>query len=141
MNVRRDYDPNLVSELKTMKCLKVDGDFEFTDGIWLYKTSGHTPGSQSIAVRTKKGIKIIVGDHFHLYCMAFPKQDRIIDMFGKAHKITPPPDVYGPFLPSSLIYNYYDYYDSSYKIMSLIEKNSPEYLIPGHEPSLLVTGV
>jgi len=141
MNIRRDYDPALVEELKSMDCLKVDGDFEVTDGIKVYKTPGHTPGSMSIAVRTKKGIQVIVGDHFHLYCMAFSKQDTITDMHGKKHKITPAPDVYGPFIPSSLIYNYYDYYDSSYKIKAVISDYRPEFIIPGHEPSLMVNGV
>ncbi len=141
MNVRRDYDPALVDELKTMDCLKVDGDFELTDGIKVFKTPGHTPGSMSVAVLTNKGIKVIVGDHFHLYCMAFPKQREITDMTGKKHKITPAPDVYGPFMPSTLIYNYYDYYDSGYKIKAVLGNYSPEFVIPGHEPSLLVTGV
>src|SRR4030042_887521 len=40
MNVRRDYDPALAAELKTMNCVKVDGAFEFTDGIKIYKTPG-----------------------------------------------------------------------------------------------------
>lgn len=140
MNIRRDYDPNLIEELRSMDCLKVDGDFELCDGIKIYKTPGHTPGSMSVAVRTKKGVQVIVGDHFHLYCMAFSKQEEIIDMEGRKHKISPAPDVYGPFIPSSLIYNYYDYYDSSYKIKSIIGYYSPEFLIPGHEPALIVTG-
>lgn len=141
MNIRRDYDPTLIGELKTMDCLKVDGEFEVTDGIRIYKTPGHTAGSMSIAVQTKKGVQVIVGDHFHLYCMAFSKQDEIMDMNGKKHKITPAPDVYGPFIPSTLIYNYYAYYDSSYKIKAILGNYSPEFIIPGHEPSLLVTGV
>ena len=105
------------------------------------KTPGHTAGSMSIAVQTQKGIQVIVGDHFHLYCMAFSKQDEIMDMNGKKHKITPAPNVYGPFIPSTLIYNYYAYYDSSYKIKAILGNYSPEFIIPGHEPSLLVTGV
>jgi glyoxylase-like metal-dependent hydrolase (beta-lactamase superfamily II) len=140
MNVRRDYDPNLIEELKTMDCLKVDGDFDLTDGIKIYKTPGHTPGSMSIAVETIKGVKVIVGDHFHLYCNAFPHQTTITDMKGKKHKVTPAPEVYGPFIPSSLIYNYYDYYDSSYKIKAILGEYSPEFLLPGHEPSLIYKG-
>lgn len=140
MNVRRDYDPNLIEEIKTRDCLKVDGDMEITDGIKIYKTPGHTPGSMSVAVRTKAGVKVIVGDHFHLYCMAFSQQDTIVDMEGKKHKITPAPPVYGPFIPSSLIYNYYDYYDSGYKIKTLLGNYSPEFLLPGHEPALMVNG-
>jgi len=66
--------------------------------------------------------------------MAFSKQDELIDMYGNKHQITPAPDEFGPFIPSSLIH---DYYDSGYKIKALMEFDSPEYLLPGHEPSLV----
>lgn len=141
MNARRDYDPALVNELQSMNCCKVDGDFELTDGIKCIKTPGHTIGSQSIVVNTPKGIRVIVGDHWHLHCMAFGWQDEIIDMEGKKHPITPAPKAYGRFIPSSLINNFYDYYDSCYKIISMIPEDSPEYIVPGHEPSLLLNGV
>jgi len=137
MKVRKDYDPNLVAELRQVDLLKVEGDFELADGIFVFQTPGHTPGSQSIGVRTKKGVVVIVGDQFHLACMAFPKQTELIDIHGKRHKITPAPDVYGPFYPSSLVYDYYDYYDSGYKIRAIAEKNEPEFILYGHEPSLL----
>jgi N-acyl homoserine lactone hydrolase len=141
MNVRKDYDPALVAELKTMNCVKVDGDFEFADGIKVYKTPGHTAGSMSIAVRTQKGLQVLAGDQFIISCMAFSKQTEMMDMQGKRHKITPPPDVLGPFIPSALVYDYYDYYDSGYKIMSIAGECKPGFIIPGHEPSLIVTGV
>ena len=141
MNVRRDYDPALADELKTMNCFKVDGDFEPFKGIRCVKTPGHTMGSQSIAVQTEKGIRIIVGDHWHLTCMAFAWQDEMIDIHGRTHKITPAPQAYGHFIPASLTNNLYDYYDSSYKILSMIPEDRPEYILPGHEASLLATGV
>ena len=139
-NIRRDYDYTLIDELKTMHCLRIDGDMELTDGIKLYKTPGHTPGSQSIAVDTEKGTKFIVGDHWHLNCMAFSKQEELIDMEGKKHKITPAPDLYEGFIPSSLIYDYYAYYDSCHKLLALMEDYSPDFLLAGHEPSLVFTG-
>ena len=138
MNVRRDYDPALVDGLKTMNCLKVDGDFELTEGITCIRTPGHTIGSQSLVVQTEKGIRIIVGDHWHLHCMAFAWQDEIVDVNGDRHKITPAPEAYGRFIPSSLINNYYDYYDSCYKILSMIPEDRPEYILPGHEAALLL---
>ncbi|MGQ9653100.1 MAG: N-acyl homoserine lactonase family protein [Thermodesulfobacteriota bacterium] len=141
MNVRKDYDPALVEELKGMNCLKVDGDLELTEGIKLLKTPGHTPGSQSIAVKTKKGMRVLVGDHWHVYCMAFSQQTEVMDMQGNRHKITPAPAVYGPFIPSTLTYNYYDYYDSCYKLRAILDSDSPERVVPGHDPSLVVTGV
>ena len=141
-NVRRDYDPNLVEELKSLKdLLKIDGDAEVTDGIKLYKTPGHSKGSQSVAVRTKKGTVVLVGDQFHLSCMAFPQMTEMMDMYGKMHRITPAPEVYGPTIPSTLVYDYYDYYDSAAKIKAIASVYNPGYIICGHEPSLLITGV
>ena len=141
MNVRRDYDPALIDQLRTMNCIAVDGDFKFTDGIYCFLTPGHTPGSMSIAVDTPKGLRILVGDHWHLLCMAFGGMTELMDMEGNVDKITPAPEVLGRFIPSSLIYDYYDYYDSCYKILSMIPEDKPEYIVPGHEPSLIYTGV
>lgn len=39
----------------------VEGDLRLMDGIDLYLTPGHTPGGQSIAVRTEKGVAVIPG--------------------------------------------------------------------------------
>lgn len=141
MKVRKDYDPTLIDELRSANCVQVQGDFELTDGIRCFRTPGHTPGSMSVAVNTARGIRILVGDHWHLHCMAFSQQDEIMDMQGNRHKITPAPQVYGHFIPSTLIYDYFDYYDSCYKILSMIPSDSPEYIVPGHESSLLFTGV
>lgn len=141
MKVRQDYDLALIDELKTMNCVAVDGDFMFTEGIYCFMTPGHTLGSMSIAVQTNEGIRIIVGDHWHIHCMAFGWMDEIADMHGVRHKITPAPKVLGRFIPSTLIYDYYDYYDSSYKILAMLPEDKPQYVLPGHEPSLLAPGV
>ncbi|MBN2033569.1 MAG: N-acyl homoserine lactonase family protein [Deltaproteobacteria bacterium] len=142
VKARKEYDPALVDELKFANCVKVHGDFELTEGIRCFLTPGHTPGCMSVAVNTARGIRILVGDQWPLYCMAFSQQNELIDMEGKRHKITPAPEVYGHFIPpSNLIYNYFDYYDSCYKILSMIPYDSPEYIVPGHEPALVATGV
>jgi len=39
----------------------LDGDYEIEDGITVLFTPGHTPGGQSLAVRTAKGLAIIEG--------------------------------------------------------------------------------
>ena len=67
--------------------------------------------------------------------------NKMLDMRGNTVKITPAPEVYGPFYPHSLVNNYYDFYDSGHKILSIIEKNDPSYIIEGHEPGLVVTGI
>ncbi|MFH1092344.1 MAG: N-acyl homoserine lactonase family protein [Pseudomonadota bacterium] len=141
MQVRKDYDLALADELKKANCIKVDGDFEFCEGIKCITTLGHTPGCMSIVVNTKKGLRILVGDHWHTWYMAFSQMDELTDIYGQKHKITPAPAVLGHFIPSTLIYNYYDYYDSCYKILSMIPEDKPEYIVPGHEPSLVYNGV
>ena len=69
--------------------------------------------------------------------MAFGELDEIMDIHGNKHSITPAPLVYEGFIPSSVIYNYFDYYDSCNRLVALMEHFSPDYLIAGHEPALL----
>lgn len=76
-------------------------------------------GKRNLLVDTGISDSFIINGKAHHYCMAFSKQNILMDMQGKTHRIPPAPDVYGPFIPSSLIYNYYDYYDSSYKIKNV----------------------
>jgi glyoxylase-like metal-dependent hydrolase (beta-lactamase superfamily II) len=140
--VRKEYDPALIDALKSANCVKVHGDFELIKGIRCFLTPGHTPGCMSVAVDTEKGIRILVGDLLPLHCLAFSQQDELIDMQGNRHKITPAPKEYGHFIPPvTLIYDYYDYYDSCNKVLSMIPSDSPEYIVPGHEPSLIFSGV
>jgi len=74
------------------------------------------------------------GDHFSPHCMRWGKMDEIVSVDGKRKKINPAPDVWGRFIPSTLIYSFYD---SSYQIIAHMEADEPAYLFPGHEPSLL----
>jgi N-acyl homoserine lactone hydrolase len=141
MQVRKDYDLSIIEELKEMNCLKIEGDFEFAEGIKVYKTPGHTPGCQSIAVQTEKGLRIMVGDHWHHYFNGFSQLTEMTDLYGKKHKITPAPKVYGPFIPTTLVYNFYDWYDSGYRLRAIAGSDNPECIVPGHETSLLVRGV
>lgn len=141
MLVRRDHDLEVIPELKKTNLTLIDGDLDIADGVRVFTTPGHTPGNQSVAVNTKRGIIALVGDQFHLACMAFPRMTEMMDSKGKMHKITPAPEVYGPFYPHNVIYNFYDFYDSGYKIKAMVEKWEPSYVIGGHEPGLLYTGV
>jgi len=141
MLVRRDFDFEAIPELKQGNLLLINGDLEITDGIRVFATPGHTIGHQAVAVNTRKGVVALVGDQFHLSCLAFPKMTEMLDTQGRKHKITPPPDIYGSFYPDNIIYNYYDWYDSGYKIKAIVDKYDPAYVICGHEPSLVYTGV
>jgi N-acyl homoserine lactone hydrolase len=140
MLIRRDYDLEAIPELEKTNLVLINGDLEVTDGVRLFTTPGHTPGHQGVAVNTKKGVVAIVADQYHLACMAFPKMTEMVDMEGKKHKITPVPDIYGPFFPHNIIYNHYDWYDSAYKIKAIVEKYEPYYVLCGHEPSQVYIG-
>ena len=139
--LRKDYDMELIDELKSLKCFKVDGDFELIDGIRIYKTPGHTLGSQSVAVSTRKGVVVLVGDLLPSYISAFPYLTEIIDMEGHKHSVPPAPAAFGPAIPSSVIYDFYAFYDSAYKVKAVASRDEPGFIIPGHETSLLVTGI
>jgi len=139
--LRKDYDLDVAQELKTAKCLMVDGDVELADGLKLYKTPGHTLGSQVVAVNTRKGVVVFIGDIALMDFMIFPGTTEIVDMEGNGHKIPAAPPIFGPALPHSIIYDFYSYYDSIYKIKAIASKDKPGYIVPGHEPSLVLTGI
>jgi N-acyl homoserine lactone hydrolase len=137
MQIRKDYDLDIAGDLRNLGCTMVDGDLDLGDGLKLFKTPGHTPGSQSIAVQTSKGLRILVGDLWHHYFNGFSQTTSFKDLKGKTHHITPAPGVYGRFIPPSIVYNYFDWYDSSHKIRALAGTAGRKCVVPGHEPCLL----
>ena len=139
--IRKDYDLGLITGLSGRELIKIDGDIEFTDGIRLFKTPGHTTGSQSVAVNTEKGVVVLVGDLFLLGCNVWPDQDTLTDMEGQSHAITPGAAIYGPAIPSTIVYNYYDWYDSVFKVKAIASEDKPGFILPGHEPSLIHAGI
>ena len=140
-NVRKDYDQAIIPELNSLKCLKINGDAEIEDGITLYKTPGHTRGSQSIAVNTVKGKVVLVGDMLTSYISAFPKTSVITDLDGNTHEVPPAPDVFGNAIPSNITYDFYSFYESVSKVQAIASRNEPGFIIPGHETSLVITGI
>jgi glyoxylase-like metal-dependent hydrolase (beta-lactamase superfamily II) len=135
--VRRDYDLEVIPFLQANRnFFRIEGDLELMEGLKVIKTPGHTRGSQSVVANTTNGIRVFVGDQFHLPCSCFPRMKEMYDCDGAVHKITPPPEDW-PTIPSSLVYNYYAYYESAEKIKSVIPALEPEYVVCGHDPALL----
>jgi N-acyl homoserine lactone hydrolase len=135
---RRDYDLEVIPELQNLKTLRPDGDYLLRDGVMLYKTTGHTLGSQSIAVNTKKGIVVYIGDLSHFYCTLFPGYGKANSLDGTSFALPKPPDNVGPAIPTSLVYDYYDFYDSIYKVKAIASKPEPGYILPGHESLIIM---
>jgi N-acyl homoserine lactone hydrolase len=133
--LRGDYDPGTIPVLQESNCLRVFGDGEIMAGIKFYKSPGHTLGSMVVAVETQKGVYVITGDTAILKHNLFPKMDKMVLLDGKEIKITPAPDVYGPAIPSGIVYNYYAWYQSIYRLKLLVKDE--EYALTGHDPSLV----
>ena len=132
---RGDYNQSAIPTLENLDLFLVDNDIQLTEGIRLLKTPGHTSGSQSVAVMTARGEYYVTGDTFNFKQNAFPYLTEMTGMDGETMKVTPAPDGFGPAIPSSLIHNFYAWYDSVAKLKALAK--APEFLIPAHEPSLV----
>lgn len=138
----REYDLGVIGRLEKLKNkLVIDGDLELPNGLRIYKTPGHTKGSQSILVDTIKGPRIIIGDLCARYFALFPNSDHQVQADGSVVQITPMNTGVCPVFVSPLIYDHFAFFDSYNKIKALVPGCDPKYFLPGHEPSLLYTGV
>jgi len=141
---RMDYDMSLVDYLKSPSVNKVmaHGDIDLDDGITLYKVpGGHSLGSQVVAVNTEKGRVVLMGDISLFNFMAFPGTMELVDMEGTPHPIPPAPKTIGPAVPHLVIYDLFAFNDGINKIRAIASRYEPGYVLPGHEPSLICTGV
>ncbi len=90
---------------------------------------------EEIKAQGRQALYYITGDTFNFKQNAFPHLAEMTGINGKIMKITPAPTGYGPAIPSSLIHDLYAWYDSAAKLKALAK--APEFIIPGHEPSLV----
>lgn len=129
---RLTYDQKLFQPLENMDICLVDGDAEIGDGLKLVLLPGHTKGLQGVAVETEKGTYLIAGDHFYTYLNLNPPKEpiEIEDVTGNKIQIQPIPL---PFAPVGLHVDLSEWYDSSYKALSVARRAN---ILPGHEPSI-----
>ena len=71
----------------------------------------------------------IIGGVFGLFSFL---QSRIL-LGGDIVDITPAPEIWGPFILNSVIYDHYACYDSFNKIMALAEREEPKWFLTGHD--------
>ncbi|NPU85944.1 MAG: N-acyl homoserine lactonase family protein [Syntrophaceae bacterium] len=141
---RGDYDLSMIDFFKKPDVNKImlDGDFQLEDGITAYKVpGGHSLGNQVIAVNTKKGTVALLGDIALTNFMAFPGTTELVDMKGKSHPIPPAPKTIGPAVPHLVIYDLFSFYAGINKVKAIASRYEPGFVIPGHEPSLIFTGI
>jgi N-acyl homoserine lactone hydrolase len=91
----------------------VRGDCQITDGVKVLLTPGHTPGGQSIAVETEKGVAIITG-----FCC-------IQENFEPSEEIRKKTPIIVPGIHLDVIQSY----DSMLKV-----KEAADIIIPIHDP-------
>jgi N-acyl homoserine lactone hydrolase len=108
------YDQELFDNLKFEV---IDGDFQISEDVKVLFTPGHSPGSQSVSVRTENGMAIIAG-----LCSILDNYNPPVLPDGR----TVP--VIAPELHSDL----FEAYDSLIKI-----KEMADILLPLHEPAFL----
>jgi glyoxylase-like metal-dependent hydrolase (beta-lactamase superfamily II) len=129
------HDFRVITELKKLKCQRVSGDLTLYDGIDLIHTPGHSAGHQCLRVNTKKGIYVIAGDLVCAYYMVYPdlatwkrRDGSVVPIDNDLHKF-----INNIFLAP--VFDHFAWYRSQYRILGMI--HSPEFLIPGHEPTIL----
>lgn len=74
------------------RVIAIDGDMRITDGVEVWKIGGHTPGGMAVAVDTKKGRVVLLGDAAYVYrnvefkwpIGAFWRLDQIIAAYNRA---------------------------------------------------------
>ncbi len=130
------YDQGVIPVFENNPNLQlIEGDIDLMEGIRLIKTPGHTRGHMSLVINSVNGLRILVGDLFHLPIGPFPQLDKLMDYEGVWHDVTPAPESW-TVMPSSLVLNFFDFYDSVDKVRAHMPKNDPKYLICGHDAEL-----
>lgn len=134
----KGYDFDIIPFFRQLQCILLEGDLEIEPGLKLYKTPGHSPGGQCIAVETAKGTYVMTGDTAFFKCTLYPRMDKMVLMDGAEIAITPYPDPYAPAIPfgrAGLLKDYNAWYRSIYRLKLLVK--GPEFVLAGHEPSLI----
>ena len=132
-HMKGTYDQTALSKIENMDLVLVDGDTEIAKGIRVVTLPGHTKGLQGVAVDTEKGAYLLASDHFYTYFNIMPPRENVefTDLAGTKLSLGPSPL---PFLPIGLHVDLSDWFESSYKTLTITKRNM---IIPGHEPSVV----
>ncbi|MDX9873230.1 MAG: N-acyl homoserine lactonase family protein [Clostridia bacterium] len=103
----KSYDLPLIFQTKYEV---LEGDTQFTDGIELILTPGHSPGSQTVLVDTEKGIYALTGDLLNL-----------IECWNRTPKVAN---------------GWHTDLVDCYKSFDKVAKRA-DFILPGHEPGIL----
>jgi len=100
----------------------VDGEKEITDNISVMLTPGHTPGSQSVIVRTDKGTIVISGDNVPRF--------EIWEQYSRNKKIPAAKLIY------TAPYSKEEYLKQLHESFRKIRELEPLSVLPSHDPKV-----
>jgi len=112
------YDQKLFDNLKFEV---IDGDFKISEDIKIIFTPGHSPGCQSVSVRTDNGMAIIAG-----LCSTLDNYTSSVLPDGKTI----------PVIAPAIHTNLFEAYDSLIRI-----KDLADIILPIHDPAFLTKNV
>ena len=107
--------------LQGVKFQPITGDAEITDGIRVLLTPGHSPGSQSVVIRTAKGTAIITG-----FCCI----RETFEVSPETRAVSPSWVIYTPGCHTDALAAF----DNALRMKELAD-----ILVPNHEPELMNT--
>ena len=90
----------------------IDGDLDIVDGVKVITTPGHSPGFQSVLVKTDKGVYAIAADTVTMF-----------ENWGNTQK--------GTHVPGGIYVNLEEYWQSLAKLEKMAD-----VVIPGHDPAV-----
>lgn len=102
----------------------IEGDTEIDKGIRLLFTPGHSPGGQSVAVKTAKGTAIITGFCCNMHNFELPKQ-----ITGYTVESLEQLEAMWPVRAPGIHINSLQAFDSTLKVKGLAD-----ILVPNHDP-------
>jgi len=112
--IDRYYDPSFIAGLDfTM----IEGDAQISDNVGVLFTPGHTPGGQSVWVRTARGVGVITG-----FCC-------IQENFGNCACGSPNPDLTIPGIHQNAM----DAYNSMVKVW-----NAADFVVANHDAKYIL---
>jgi N-acyl homoserine lactone hydrolase len=108
---------------ENMDVMLVKGDYQVTEGVKILWTPGHTPGTQSVAIETKRGLAIIAG-----FCSIYDTFETPKNILPKEYRITYGHwEVFAPNIATNLL----QIYNSALRV-----KKMANLVIPNHGPGL-----
>lgn len=130
--MERTYDDENTASLDDVDVTVVDGGYRLREGIELLHTPGHTPGMQTVIVRTEEGPHALISDLAYCRQNLAPSVTTITDGEGNTIECTP---VEYEYIAPGIHTDLAACYESIDRIQERVGPDGT--LIPGHDGAIL----